>query len=175
MDIAPSVSATGVIESYFCACPEESTASYELDASGKVIPVGNGKSPSSRVKSIAGTNAAVCRGVCDILRQQGLPGSHIMFAWMKISIKALFTISEPDIDIRAFTGIDNFDDRPMASRLSPVQLMLMCLTGKHDITGFDKASLAVSVPRALVAPLWALHRRAFAMRVRAYRLYRDLR
>lgn len=175
VEFAPSVSATAVIEAYFCACPIESTASYRLDAAGQVIPVGNGKHPSPRVVEVAETNAAVCTEICHILSAQGMPRQALLYRWMHISLSSLFSLAEADVDILPLVSLGSYDERKIARRLSVWELAKMTLTGAHDLTGFDKASMALSMPRRLAGWMWRLHRRTFALRAKAYMFLRDIR
>ncbi|MCM1337462.1 MAG: hypothetical protein NC187_02195 [Candidatus Amulumruptor caecigallinarius] len=175
MDIAPGVSATASIEAYFCACPLESTASYKMASNGIVEPVGNGKPVSQRVTDVADINAAVCSHICHTLAAQGLPSEAAFFSWMMRSLRSLFMIEYADIDISPLASLGGFDDRQIVRRLSAGETIMMCLTGKHDVTGFDKASLHISAPRRIASSLWSMHRRAFALRAKLYRIYRDLR
>lgn len=175
VEFAPSVSATAVIEAYFCACPIESTAGYRLDAAGEVVPIGKGKCPSPRVVEVAETNADVCTEICHILTAQGLPSQELLYRWMSVSLSSLFSLAEADIDIRPLVSLGSYDERKIARKLSLWELAKMTLTGAHDLTGFDKASMAHSMPRRLAGWMWRLHRRTFAWRAKAYMFLRDIR
>lgn len=163
-----STSLTTLVENYFSASPYPSTLNYKQAEQG-AIPVFT-TSTGYQENDIISSNVSIAQWIMQEMEKTRLCFTDVFWNWSQTCINAISTLS-CQIDLTPFVKAADFDDTVFVRRLTLMELLRLVCFGEH-ITAYDRASLQLTVNRAIDTPLWKLH--SYMGRIRHY-LYVKLR
>lgn len=161
--------ATALIENYFSASPYPSTVGYHKAPDGRVEP---SFAPGTAVKGteVTDTNVNVAVTIAREVAQLDNLSPAVLYEWSRSALHAVATDSHGDIDYSPLLYAGAFDGKPMAKRMSVMDLVKFTGMGKH-VTVFDRGSVVLTMGHWLGRRLWGIHCISSALRGKLYRLY----
>lgn len=148
-----STSLTTLVENYFSASPYPSTLNYKQTEQG-VIPVFT-TSIGYQENDITSSNVSIAQWIMQEMGRTGVHFTDVFWSWSRTCINAISTLS-CRIDLTPFVKAADFDDTAFVRKLTLIELLRLVCFGEH-ITAYDRASLQLTVNRAIDTPLWKLH------------------
>lgn len=164
-----STETTALLEHYYSASPYPSTIAYQKRENGEVIPV-FADNEEFRHTPITQANQTAIEAIASTMQVQEEMDERMLRDWAKCTFACLGNPAM-NLDITPLSKQSEFDDHtPFVKRLTLVELVRLLLLGDH-VTGYDRGSLRLTIPRCLLACVWII--RTATVRIRKY-LYQRL-
>ncbi len=162
---------TWLVEHYLCASPWPTLRGFRREGTDVVPRFMAGEAYAHT--PLTQTNERVGVWMAREVAHLGIELSPAaLWQWAHEAIESLSTLSV-DLPLEPLTQSGACDahgadaDTAFARRLRPKELLSLVCLGQR-ITAFDRASLRLSVPRALERSLWRIHQRTERLRTRIY-------
>ena len=164
-----STETTALLEHYYSASPYPSTIAYQKRENGEVIPV-FADNEEFRHTPITKANQTAIEAIASAMQVQEEMDERMLRDWAKCTFACLEN-SAMNLDITPLSKQSEFDDHtPFVKRLTLVELVRLLLLGDH-ITGYDRGSLRLTIPRCLLAPAFRLRQLSGSIRGHLYRKF----
>lgn len=157
----PLTKHTSLFEHYYSAAPYPTTIGYIAKADGLISPMFP-EGEKIQESKVATVNAEALEAMAVELVRQGLTDKQTLFLWANSTFK-LLTATNTKVDFTPMLESGRHDDVPFVKRLSLVELFQLLLLGKH-VTGFNRASIRVTLPRPFHRIAWLIHRLSYKVR-----------
>ena len=164
-----STETTVLLEHYYSASPYPSTIAYQKRENGEVIPVFADNEEFSHTP-ITQANQKAFEVMAINIQDQREADERTLREWAKCTFACLGNPAM-NLDITPLSKQSEFDDHtPFVKRLTLVELVRLLLLGDH-ITGYDRGSLRLTIPRCLLAPAFRLRQLSGSIRGHLYRKF----
>ena len=164
-----STETTALLEHYYSASPYPSTIAYQKRENGEVIPV-FADNEEFRHTPITKANQTAIEAIASAMQVQEEMDERMLRDWAKCTFACLENPAM-NLDITPLAKQSEFDDHtPFVKRLTLVELVRLLLLGDH-ITGYDRGSLRLTIPRCLLAPAFRLRQLSGSIRGHLYRKF----
>ena len=164
-----STETTALLEHYYSASPYPSTIAYQKRENGEVIPVFADNEEFSHTP-ITRANQTAIEAIASAMQVQEEMDERMLRDWAKCTFACLENPAM-NLDITPLAKQSEFDDHtPFVKRLTLVELVRLLLLGDH-ITGYDRGSLRLTIPRCLLAPAFRLRQLSGSIRGHLYRKF----
>ena len=164
-----STETTALLEHYYSASPYPSTIAYQKRENGEVIPV-FADNEEFRHTPITKANQTAIEAIASAMQVQEEMDERMLRDWAKCTFACLENPAM-NLDITPLAKQSEFDDHtPFVKRLTLVELVRLLLLGDH-ITGYDRGSLRLTIPRCLLAPAFRLRQLSGSIRSHLYRKF----
>ena len=164
-----STETTALLEHYYSASPYPSTIAYQKRENGEVIPV-FADNEEFRHTPITQANQTAIKAIASVMQVQEEMDERMLRDWAKCTFACLGNPAM-NLDITPLSKQSEFDDHtPFVKRLTLVELVRLLLLGDH-ITGYDRGSLRLTIPRCLLAPAFRLRQLSGSIRGHLYRKF----
>ena len=164
-----STETTALLEHYYSASPYPSTIAYQKRENGEVIPV-FADNEEFRHTPITQANQTAIEAIASVMQVQEEMDELMLRDWAKCTFACLGNPAM-NLDITPLSKQSEFDDHtPFVKRLTLVELVRLLLLGDH-ITGYDRGSLRLTIPRCLLAPAFRLRQLSGSIRGHLYRKF----
>lgn len=164
-----STETTALLEHYYSASPYPSTIAYQKRENGEVIPV-FADNEEFRHTPITRANQTAIEAIASVMQVQEEMDERMLRDWAKCTFDCLGNPAM-NLDITPLSKQSEFDDHtPFVKRLTLVELVRLLLLGDH-ITGYDRGSLRLTIPRCLLAPAFRLRQLSGSIRGHLYRKF----
>ena len=164
-----STETTALLEHYYSASPYPSTIAYQKRENGEVIPV-FADNEEFRHTPITKANQTAIEAIASAMQVQEEMDERMLRDWAKCTFACLENPAM-NLDITPLSKQSEFDDHtPFVKRLTLVELVRLLLLGDH-ITGYDRGSLRLTIPRCLLAPAFRLRQLSGSIRSHLYRKF----
>ena len=164
-----STETTALLEHYYSASPYPSTIAYQKRENGEVIPVFADNEEFSHTP-ITEANQKAIEAIASTMQVQEEMDERMLRDWAKCTFACLGNPAM-NLDITPLSKQSEFDDHtPFVKRLTLVELVRLLLLGDH-ITGYDRGSLRLTIPRCLLAPAFRLRQLSGSIRGHLYRKF----
>lgn len=164
-----STETTALLEHYYSASPYPSTIAYQKRENGEVIPV-FADNEEFRHTPITQANQTAIEAIASTMQVQEEMDERMLRDWAKCTFACLGNPAM-NLDITPLSKQSEFDDHtPFVKRLTLVELVRLLLLGDH-ITGYDRGSLRLTIPRCLLAPAFRLRQLSGSIRGHLYRKF----
>lgn len=164
-----STETTVLLEHYYSASPYPSTIAYQKRENGEVIPVFADNEEFSHTP-ITEANQKAIEAIASTMQVQEEMDERMLRDWAKCTFACLGNPAM-NLDITPLSKQSEFDDHtPFVKRLTLVELVRLLLLGDH-ITGYDRGSLRLTIPRCLLAPAFRLRQLSGSIRGHLYRKF----
>ena len=164
-----STETTALLEHYYSASPYPSTIAYQKRENGEVIPV-FADNEEFRHTPITRANQTAIEAIASVMQVQEEMDERMLRDWAKCTFACLGNPAM-NLDITPLSKQSEFDDHtPFVKRLTLVELVRLLLLGDH-ITGYDRGSLRLTIPRCLLAPAFRLRQLSGSIRGHLYRKF----
>ncbi len=164
-----STETTALLEHYYSASPYPSTIAYQKRENGEVIPV-FADNEEFRHTPITKANQTAIEAIASAMQVQEEMDERMLRDWAKCTFACLGNPAM-NLDITPLSKQSEFDDHtPFVKRLTLVELVRLLLLGDH-ITGYDRGSLRLTIPRCLLAPAFRLRQLSGSIRSHLYRKF----
>ena len=164
-----STETTALLEHYYSASPYPSTIAYQKRENGEVIPV-FADNEEFRHTPITKANQTAIEAIASAMQVQEEMDERMLRDWAKCTFACLGNPAM-NLDITPLSKQSEFDDHtPFVKRLTLVELVRLLLLGDH-ITGYDRGSLRLTIPRCLLAPAFRLRQLSGSIRGHLYRKF----
>ena len=164
-----STETTALLEHYYSASPYPSTIAYQKRENGEVIPV-FADNEEFRHTPITQANQTAIESIASAMQVQEEMDELMLRDWAKCTFACLGNPAM-NLDITPLSKQSEFDDHtPFVKRLTLVELVRLLLLGDH-ITGYDRGSLRLTIPRCLLAPAFRLRQLSGSIRGHLYRKF----
>ena len=164
-----STETTALLEHYYSASPYPSTIAYQKRENGEVIPV-FADNEEFRHTPITQANQTAIEAIASAMQVQEEMDERMLRDWAKCTFACLGNPAM-NLDITPLAKQSEFDDHtPFVKRLTLVELVRLLLLGDH-ITGYDRGSLRLTIPRCLLAPAFRLRQLSGSIRGHLYRKF----
>lgn len=164
-----STETTALLEHYYSASPYPSTISYQKGESGEVIPVfvDNGEFHHTPITQ---ANQVAMETIASSMQEQEEVDERILRDWAKCTFACLENPAM-NLDITPLSKQGEFDDHiPFVKHLTMKELVHLLLLGDH-VTGYDRGSLRLTIPRCLLAFAFRLNQLSGRIRGHLYRKF----
>ena len=164
-----STETTALLEHYYSASPYPSTIAYQKRENGEVIPV-FADNEEFRHTPITKANQTAIEAIASAMQVQEEMDERMLRDWAKCTFACLGNPAM-NLDITPLSKQSEFDDHtPFVKRLTLVELVRLLLLGDH-VTGYDRGSLRLTIPRCLLAPAFRLRQLSGSIRGHLYRKF----
>ena len=164
-----STETTALLEHYYSASPYPSTIAYQKRENGEVIPV-FADNEEFRHTPITKANQTAIEAIASAMQVQEEMDERMLRDWAKCTFACLGNPAM-NLDITPLSKQSEFDDHtPFVKRLTLVELVRLLLLGDH-VTGYDRGSLRLTIPRCLLAPAFRLRQLSGSIRSHLYRKF----
>ena len=164
-----STETTALLEHYYSASPYPSTIAYQKRENGEVIPV-FADNEEFRHTPITKANQTAIEAIASAMQVQEEMDERMLRDWAKCTFACLENPAM-NLDITPLSKQSEFDDHtPFVKRLTLVELVRLLLLGDH-VTGYDRGSLRLTIPRCLLAPAFRLRQLSGSIRSHLYRKF----
>lgn len=164
-----STETTALLEHYYSASPYPSTIAYQKRENGEVIPV-FADNEELRHTPITQANQTAIEAIASVMQVQEEMDELMLRDWAKCTFACLGNPAM-NLDITPLSKQSEFDDHtPFVKRLTLVELVRLLLLGDH-VTGYDRGSLRLTIPRCLLAPAFRLRQLSGSIRGHLYRKF----
>ena len=164
-----STETTALLEHYYSASPYPSTIAYQKRENGEVIPV-FADNEEFRHTPITKANQTAIEAIASAMQVQEEMDERMLRNWAKCTFACLGNPAM-NLDITPLSKQSEFDDHtPFVKRLTLVELVRLLLLGDH-VTGYDRGSLRLTIPRCLLAPAFRLRQLSGSIRSHLYRKF----
>lgn len=164
-----STETTALLEHYYSASPYPSTIAYQKRENGEVIPV-FADNEDFRHTPITQANQTAIEAIASTMQVQEEMDERMLRDWAKCTFACLGNPAM-NLDITPLSKQSEFDDHtPFVKRLTLVELVRLLLLGDH-ITGYDRGSLRLTIPRCLLDPAFRLRQLSGNIRGHLYRKF----
>ena len=164
-----STETTALLEHYYSASPYPSTIAYQKRENGEVIPV-FADYEEFRHTPITKANQTAIEAIASAMQVQEEMDERMLRDWAKCTFACLGNPAM-NLDITPLSKQSEFDDHtPFVKRLTLVELVRLLLLGDH-VTGYDRGSLRLTIPRCLLAPAFRLRQLSGSIRSHLYRKF----
>ena len=164
-----STETTALLEHYYSASPYPSTIAYQKRENGEVIPV-FADNEEFRHTPITQANQTAIEAIASVMLVQEEMDERMLRDWAKCTFACLGNPAM-NLDITPLSKQSEFDDHtPFVKRLTLVELVRLLLLGDH-VTGYDRGSLRLTIPRCLLAPAFRLRQLSGSIRGHLYRKF----
>ena len=164
-----STETTALLEHYYSASPYPSTIAYQKRENGEVIPV-FADNEEFRHTPITQANQTAIEAIASTMQVQEEMDERMLRDWAKCTFACLGNPAM-NLDITPLSKQSEFDDHtPFVKRLTLVELVRLLLLGDH-VTGYDRGSLRLTIPRRLLAPAFRLRQLSGSIRGHLYRKF----
>lgn len=164
-----STETTALLEHYYSASPYPSTIAYQKRENGDVIPV-FADNEEFRHTPITKANQTAIEAIASAMQVQEEMDERMLRNWAKCTFACLGNPAM-NLDITPLSKQSEFDDHtPFVKRLTLVELVRLLLLGDH-VTGYDRGSLRLTIPRCLLAPAFRLRQLSGSIRSHLYRKF----
>lgn len=164
-----STETTALLEHYYSASPYPSTIAYQKRENGEVIPV-FADNEEFRHTPITKANQTAIEAIASTMQVQEEMDERMLRDWAKCTFACLGNPAM-NLDITPLSKQSEFDDHtPFVKRLTLVELVRLLLLGDH-VTGYDRGSLRLTIPRCLLAPAFRLRQLSGSIRGHLYRKF----
>ena len=164
-----STETTALLEHYYSASPYPSTIAYQKRENGEVIPVFADNEEFSHTP-ITKANQTAIEAIASAMQVQEEMDERMLRDWAKCTFACLGNPAM-NLDITPLSKQSEFDDHtPFVKRLTLVELVRLLLLGDH-VTGYDRGSLRLTIPRCLLAPAFRLRQLSGSIRSHLYRKF----
>ena len=161
-----STETTALLEHYYSASPYPSTIAYQKRENGEVIPV-FADNEEFRHTPITQANQTAIEAIASTMQVQEEMDERMLRDWAKCTFACLGNPAM-NLDITPLSKQSEFDDHtPFVKRLTLVELVRLLLLGDH-VTGYDRGSLRLTIPRCLLAPAFRLRQLSGSIRGHLY-------
>ena len=164
-----STETTALLEHYYSASPYPSTISYQKGESGEVIPVfaNNGEFHHTPITQ---ANQIAMETVASAMQAQEEVDERKLRDWAKCTFACLENPAM-NLDITPLSKQGEFDDHiPFVKQLTITELIRLLFLGDH-ITGYDRGSLRLTIPRCLLVFAFRLNQLSGRIRGHLYRKF----
>ena len=164
-----STETTALLEHYYSASPYPSTIAYQERENGEVIPVFADNEEFSHTP-ITKANQTAIEAIASAMQVQEEMDERMLRDWAKCTFACLGNPAM-NLDITPLSKQSEFDDHtPFVKRLTLVELVRLLLLGDH-ITGYDRGSLRLTIPRCTLAPVWRIKKTTGKLRGYIYQRF----
>lgn len=164
-----STETTALLEHYYSASPYPSTIAYQKRENGEVIPV-FADNKEFRHTPITQANQTAIEAIASTMQVQEEMDERMLRDWAKCTFACLGNPAM-NLDITPLSKQSEFDDHtPFVKRLTLVELVRLLLLGDH-ITGYDRGSLRLTIPRCTLAPVWRIKKTTGKLRGYIYQRF----
>lgn len=158
---------TALIENYFSASPYPTTIGFAKE--GGIITPSFPTGKQYEENDIVKANVEVAEWIAREIHKKKLANIPMLKTWSEQAI-GILTQTDTDIDLTPMLSNSDFDKVAFVRRLSFKDIVGMVFLGKH-ITAFDRASLRLSLPKALWKGTWKMHEITEYVRRKLYLRY----
>lgn len=162
-----STESTALLENYFSASPYPTTIGYRQDG-GRIVPVFPTGTTYTET-SIIRANVGVVESLMPIIASMKFIREETLYQWGRLSLDTIVSL-RAEMDLSPITQCSEFGEKPLARRLSFMELCSVVLLGK-DITASDRMSIYMTCSKHIRVTLLKCYETVHRMKRYVYQKY----